>query len=85
MLERYLDALATQEAFNQGEQQGQTPFEILERIPEINRIRYYQPFNNGLDTIPETDNETNTTQTTETGSVNYNIDNDVDVQDDAND
>jgi len=47
--------LAAQDNFTQREGND---FDIKERVPEINKMRNYQLFNNDLDTIPETENET---------------------------
>lgn len=41
----------------QRENDDQQPFDIQERIPEINRTRRYQSFSKDLDTIIETENE----------------------------
>lgn len=54
-MELYLNMLAAQDNFTQREGND---FDIKERVPEINKMRNYQLFNNDLDTIPETENET---------------------------
>ncbi|XP_050299666.1 cilia- and flagella-associated protein 91-like isoform X2 [Anthonomus grandis grandis] len=74
ILEHYLNMLAAQDDSGQREMTDH-PFQIRERVPEINRvIPNYQPFNNDLDTIPETEHETSTSVTTNTGSQDLNLD-----------
>lgn len=72
VLELYLNMLAAQDDFTQREDQH--PFDIKERIPEINKMRNYQPFNNDLDTIPETENETSETGSGQADLSSNNVD-----------
>ncbi|KAH1010791.1 hypothetical protein HUJ05_005034 [Dendroctonus ponderosae] len=64
ILELYLNMLASHEEL-QRENDDQQPFDIQERIPEVNRSRRYQSFGKELDTIIEIDNEESASATTD--------------------